>query len=234
MNPLLAAFLTLIIALAWLRIMDFFAHRGWIESRLSRKIIHIGTGPIFVLCWLLFPGAWYDRYLAALVPGLITVQFALIGLGVVKDEASVKAMSRSGDPREILHGPLYYGIMFVLLTLLFWTDSPIGMTALMIMCGGDGIADVVGRRFKSARLPHSPEKSVAGSLGVFVGGWVLSVFVLFIYVAAGVFAGPSSAYLLPVTTIAVAGALVESLPHRDVDNITVTLTAALLGWLLFR
>ena len=116
MNPFLALLLTFVIAVAWLRIMDFAAHQGWVESRLSRKIIHIGTGPIFVLCWLLFPGEWYDRYLAALVPGLITVQFALIGLGIVKDEASVKAMSRSGDPREILRGPLYYGIMFVLMT----------------------------------------------------------------------------------------------------------------------
>ena len=55
MNPILATVLTFAAALAFLRIMDFFAHRGWIESRLSRKLIHIGTGPIFVLCWLFFP-----------------------------------------------------------------------------------------------------------------------------------------------------------------------------------
>jgi phytol kinase len=84
MNSFLATILTFAAAILWLRAMDFAAHRGWIESRLSRKLIHIGTGPIFVLCWLLFPGEWYDRYLAALVPGLITVQFALIGLGVTQ------------------------------------------------------------------------------------------------------------------------------------------------------
>ncbi|MGA9351197.1 MAG: phosphatidate cytidylyltransferase, partial [Anaerolineae bacterium] len=133
MNPFLALVLTLVIALGWLRLMDFFAHRGWIESRLSRKIIHIGTGPIFVLCWLMFPEVWYARWLAALVPFLITVQFALIGLGVVKDEASVKAMSRTGDRREILRGPLFYGIVFVVMTLIYWKDSPIGMVALMLM-----------------------------------------------------------------------------------------------------
>lgn len=233
MNPFLALLLTFIIALAWLRIMDFAAHQGWIESRLSRKIIHIGTGPIFVLCWLLFPGAWYDRYLAALVPGLITVQFALIGLGVIQDEASVKAMSRSGDPREILRGPLYYGIMFVLMTVLFWKDSPIGIVALMMMCGGDGIADLVGRRFKSPKLFHSPAKSVAGSLGVFFGGWILAAFVLWIYVLAGVFSETFTAYLLPLTAIAAVSTVIESLPQRDVDNITVTVAASLLGWWLF-
>jgi len=64
-----------------------------------------------VLCWLLFPSPdlWYYRWLAALVPLLFTIQFALIGFGIVKDEASVKAMSRTGDRREILHGPLFYG-----------------------------------------------------------------------------------------------------------------------------
>ena len=73
--------LTFAAAIAWLRLMDFFAHKGWIESRLSRKIIHIGTGPIYVLCWLMFPDVWYARYLAMLVPLLITVQFVLVGHG---------------------------------------------------------------------------------------------------------------------------------------------------------
>jgi phytol kinase len=106
MNPYIALLLTFVIALGWLRLMDFAAHQGWIESRLSRKLIHIGTGPIFVLCWLMFPDVGISRWLAALVPFAITIQFALVGLGLMKDEASVKAMSRTGDRREILRGPL--------------------------------------------------------------------------------------------------------------------------------
>ena len=100
MNPFLALFITLVVALVEIRALDFAAQRGWIESRLSRKLIHILTGPLFVLCWLLFPAPdlWYYRWLAALVPLLFTVQFALIGLGMVKDEASVKAMSPQRGP----------------------------------------------------------------------------------------------------------------------------------------
>ena len=48
MNPYLATLLTFAVAVFFLRFMDFLAHRGFIESRLSRKLIHIGTGPIFV------------------------------------------------------------------------------------------------------------------------------------------------------------------------------------------
>ena len=233
MNNWIAAIITLAASLIWLRLMDFAAQRGWIESRLSRKIIHIGTGPIFVLCWLLFTDAPNARWLAAAIPLLITVQFALIGLGIVKDKAAVQAMSRTGDRREILHGPLFYGIAFVVLTIWFWKDSPIGMAALMLMCGGDGIADVVGRRVPSPKLPWSRDKSVAGSLSVFFGGFVMTAFVLWVYVSLRLFPGPFSGYVTPILILALVAAAVESLPFRDIDNLTLTLAAVLIGYLVF-
>lgn len=233
MNNWIALVITLAASLGFLRLMDFFAHRGWIESRLSRKIIHIGTGPVFVLCWLLFDDMPAARWMAALVPFAITVQFALIGLGMLKDEASVKAMSRTGDPKEILRGPLYYGIVFVAMTLIFWKDSPTGIIALMLMCGGDGIADVVGRRIKSAKLLWSKEKSVAGSLAVFLGGAVLALLVVAIYEYAGVSGFSSTKSFLPIIIIVFGGMLIESLPFKDVDNLTVTITAVILGRFFF-
>lgn len=236
MNPFLALIITLVVALLEIRGFDLAAQRGWIESHLSRKLIHIFTGPLFVLCWLLFPvqDQWYYRWLAALVPLLFTVQFALIGLGVVKDEASVKAMSRSGDRREILRGPLFYGIIFVAMTLIYWRTSPIGMIAVMLMCGGDGLADILGRGIKSPKLPWNKDKSVAGSLGMLLGGWALALLIVGVYVvskAPGF--GAFAVYLLPVTIIAVVATLVESLPIKDVDNITITLVAVALGYWLF-
>lgn len=233
MNNYIALALTFAIALGFLRLMDFFAHRGWIESKLSRKLIHIGTGPIFVLCWFLFDDAPSARWLAALVPFAITVQFALIGFGILKDKASVDAMSRTGDPKEILRGPLYYGIMFVVLTVVYWRESPIGIIALMMMCGGDGVADIFGRCIVSPKLPWSKDKSVAGMVSVFVGGWVMSAAILYIYVNAGVFAAPFNLYLLPLTVISLVGAAVESLHYRDIDNISMTLASALVGHWFF-
>lgn len=233
MNPYIATLLTFGIAVFFLRLMDFLAHRGWIESWLSRKLIHIGTGPIFVSCWLMYPDLPISRWLAALVPLVITAQFVLVGTGVIKDEAAVKAMSRTGDPREILRGPLFYGIVFVAVTLLYWRDSLIGIPALMMLCGGDGIADILGRRVRSPKLPWSPEKSVAGSLSVFLGGWLLTLVIFAIYVWAGEFRGPVTRFVLPVTWIALGAMLVESLPFKDVDNITMTVVSILIGHLVF-
>jgi phytol kinase len=232
-NNYIALVITFALSLMFLRAMDFIAHRGWMDSKLSRKVIHIGTGPLFVLCWLLFRDTPDARWLAALVPFSITVQFALIGFGVMKDEASVKAMSRTGDPKEILRGPLFYGIMFVLLTILFWKDSPTGIVALMMLCGGDGIADMVGRNIRSPKLSWSVEKSIAGSLGVFAGGWILAALIMFVYVSAGIFASPFTSYLIPLTWIALGTTVIESLPFKDVDNITATVVAAVMGYFMF-
>lgn len=232
-NNWLALFITFVVALAWLRINDFAAHRGYISSRLSRKIIHTGTGPLFVMCWILFNPSPESRYLAALVPALFTLQFLLIGLGIVKDQASVDAMSRTGNPREILKGPLFYGIIFVLLTIIFWYDTPVGIIALMVLCGGDGLADIIGRRFGSKKLPWNQNKSILGSLGMFLGSWVFALAMIGYFILFGVFSTPLVTYLLPITVISVVCTLVETIPFYELDNLTITVAAVFTGLLLF-
>lgn len=232
-NNLVAFTLTMAIALAWLRLNNFAAHKDWISSQISRKIIHVGTGPIFVLCWLFFNDSALSPYLAALIPLGITVQFALVGSGVVKDPAAVDAMSRAGDRREILRGPLYYGIAFVVLTIAFWRRSPIGIVALMVLCGGDGLADIVGKRISGFRLPWSIKKTVAGSLTMLFGGFFFAILVVWVFVYRGYFPAPASNYLLPIGLIALAATLVESLPFADIDNITIPLVSVLIGYFVF-
>lgn len=229
----LALIITFALSLIWLRINNFAAHKGWIDNHLSRKIIHIGTGPIFVLCWLLFPNTADSRYIAALVPLAITFQFFLVGIGIVQDESAVQAMSRTGNPREILRGPLYYGLIFIACTILFWYDSPIGIVALMLMCGGDGLADIMGRKFGRSHIPWNPGKTWIGSLGMLLGGFILSCIVIIIYIEVGIFSGTFVEILPSLLIISLVGTVIETLPLHDVDNITVTLAAVLLGFLLF-
>jgi phytol kinase len=146
----------------------------------------------------------------------------------------VAAMSRTGDRKEILRGPLFYGIVFVLLTVLFWRTTPVGIVALMGLCGGDGLADIIGKRYgQNNHLPWSKRKSWAGSAGMLVGGWIFSAVILGIYAATGAFPKTFGQYLGAITIISLAATVVESLPLDDIDNITVPLTSVLLGLLLF-
>ena len=235
LQDLVATILTFAIALAWLRLLDALAARGVIEQRLSRKLIHIGTGPLFVLCWNLYSSAIWARFLAALVPLAITGQFLLVGLGIVKDPAAVQAMSRSGDRREILKGPLFYGLIFVACTIAFWRHSPIGILALMIMCGGDGLADIIGRRYGKRPIAAGSWKTWAGSSAMFLGGFVFGFGFLWLFNAFGNFqpAMPLGKTALSCAIISLMAAVVEALPFEDVDNITTTVTAVLLGLVLF-
>ena len=186
-NNIVAMALTLVIALTWFRINNFFAHKGWISSALSRKIIHIGTGPIFVSCWLLFNDSSLAPYLAAIIPFGISLQFALVDLGVIKDPSAVEAMSRTGDRQEILQGPLFYGLVLVILTIVFWRCSPVGIVALMVLCGGDGLADVIGKRINSVKLPWSPRKSLAGMISILIGSFTFAVLIIYKFRLAGLF-----------------------------------------------
>ena len=232
-SDFIALIITFIVSLIWLRVNDYAAHKGWISAELSRKLIHIGTGPIFVLCWLIFPNSTNSKYIAALVPLAITLQFFLVGIGILRDESAVQAMSRTGDPREILRGPLYYGLIFVLITIIFWYDSPTGIVALMLLCGGDGLADILGRRYGKSHIPWNPRKSWIGSLAMFSGGFILSSIILGIFISMGIFDSTLIALIPTILIISLLATIVETLPLPDVDNITVTATAVLLGYFLF-
>lgn len=233
MNIWLATILTFIIALIWIRSIDLIASKNIISSKMSRKIIHVGTGPIFILCWLLFPESAASRFLAALVPLMITAQFALVGSGIIKDQSSIDAMSRGGDRREILRGPLYYGVVFVLITIIFWKNSPVGIVALMTLCGGDGLADIIGSSFPKKPLPWSQKKSVLGSVGMFLGSVVSSLVLISIFQTFNVLSPDYPKSIFAIIVISLVATLVESLPFEDIDNITVPISSILIGILLF-
>jgi len=99
-----------------------------------------------------------------------------VGCGLVSDAGLVASVSREGDRRELLKGPLFYVLVLIACTLLSWRDSPTGLVAVSMMCGGDGMADIVGRRFGGGnRLPWNGAKSVAGSAAMLVGGCLMSL-----------------------------------------------------------
>jgi phytol kinase len=219
-NPWLAGLITLIICLLWMRVNNLVAKKNIISSSVSRKIIHIGTGPVFLVCWLLFPEQPMSRYLAAVVPFLIVLQLGLVGLGWLKDDSSIKAMARTGGKNELLKGPFFYGIVFVLLTVIYW-NSVNAIIPLMILCGGDGLADLIGSKFGSVTLPWNKNKTVIGSLAMFFGGFILSLTVIAIFISGGVLLAPISKFLFPLALISLIATFIESITPSDYDNITV-------------
>ncbi len=146
----------------WLQLWARLATAGKVDSKDSRKIIHCGSGPLFLLCWPFFSSDPSARFLAAAVPLLQAIAVTVAGLSKPSASSSstsssttsleagsssqvqaaptatnknkpaglVAAISRSGNPAEVLRGPLIYVIVLIFATLLFWRSSPIGLVAV--------------------------------------------------------------------------------------------------------
>ncbi|CAI5944919.1 unnamed protein product [Closterium sp. NIES-65] len=102
-----------------------------------------------------------------------------------------------------------------------------------------GIADIVGRRVGSAKLPWNDEKSWAGSMAMLLFGYGLALFTIHLFIAAGFYS--SDWLLLPnlplrVFLVSLGATVVESLPISDKldDNLTVPLSTVLFGLLLLQ
>ncbi|XP_040376070.1 probable phytol kinase 2, chloroplastic [Oryza brachyantha] len=222
------------VALALLRFFEELAKRGVFEQKLNRKLVHITIGLVFLLFWPLFSPGSYAPFLAAVAPGINIIRMLLLGLGVMKNEAMVKSMSRSGDHRELLKGPLYYATTITFATSVFWRTSPIAIALICNLCAGDGIADIVGRRLGQEKLPYNPNKSYAGSIAMVLAGFLASIGYMHYFQTFG-FIEESWSLAFGFLVVSVTAALVESHPistHLD-DNLTVPLTSFLVGSLVF-
>jgi len=150
--------------------------------------------------------------------------FIGIGSGKVKNEAFVASMSRSGDPRELLRGTLYYAIMIVIVTVLWFyvPANPMAFVILGCLAGGDGLADVIGRKYGGERKfgIGGAEKTIAGSIGMFLGSF------LFSYILIAIFSLEFAVFnlvtlLLPILVISLVATFVEAISPPNLDNWTV-------------
>ena len=137
-------------------------------------------------------------------------------------------MQRSGERQELLHGPLYYAAAHVAATLLFWRHSPAGVLGLAVLCGGDGLAEVVGRSIRTPRLPHNRNKSVGGSMACWLGGASTAWPLLAYYQHLGMFAQVPQAALLQGAPLLQGVLLCAAVrPLHELDNLAVTASVAL-------
>ncbi|KDP45055.1 hypothetical protein JCGZ_01555 [Jatropha curcas] len=216
-------------------VFDTLTQRKLIQQNLSRKLVHILSGLLFAVSWPIFSTSTEARYFATLVPLVNGLRLVIHGLSLATNDGLIKSVTREGKPEELLKGPLYYVLMLILCALVFWRESPIGLISLAMMCGGDGVADIMGRRFGSMKLPYNQQKSWVGSISMFISGFLISMGMLYYYSALGYFDFDWIWTMKRVALIALVATIVESLPTTETidDNISVPLTSILAAYLSF-
>ncbi|XP_062091914.1 probable phytol kinase 1, chloroplastic isoform X1 [Humulus lupulus] len=214
---------------------DSLTGRNLIQQGLSRKLVHILSGLIFMASWPIFSTSTSARYFASLVPMVNCLRLLVHGFSLVNDDGLIKSVTRHGNPEELLRGPLYYVIVLILCALVFWRESPVGVISLSMMCGGDGVADIMGRKFGSVKIPYNPGKSWAGSISMFVFGFLVSVGMLYYFSALGYIQLDWSSTIQRVALVAMVATVVESLPISEAvdDNLSVPLATMIAAYLSF-
>ena len=152
--------------------------------------------------------------------------------GKITQSTLVKAVSRTGDSREALGGPMLYTYVLLASALFGW-HSVIPLIAICQMAVGDGMADIVGRRIGRTKWPFAfaERKSVEGSLAFAGSAFVACLGTLKLFYLAGMTTLTVASAAPALLAISILCAIVELLPLGD-DNITVPLAAALLSALL--
>ncbi|KAG4395263.1 hypothetical protein GLYMA_20G190100v4 [Glycine max] len=175
------------------------------------------------------------RYFAAFVPLVNCLRLLVNGLSLASDEGLIKSVTREGDPLELLRGPLYYVLILIFCALVFWRESPVGVVSLAMMCAGDGIADIIGRRYGSLKIPYNQHKSLAGSMSMLVFGFLVSIGMLYYYSVLGHVQLDWASTVPRVAFISFVATLVESLPITKVidDNISVPLATMVVAFFTF-
>ncbi len=192
------------------------------HSETARQAVHITmVGWAFLLRVLTWPQA------AALA---IT---ALLFNAFVLPHAGGRAIFRPDDLRRgVPAGILFYPLSVLLLVLIFRNRLDIAAAAWAILAVGDGVATIAGRGLASPRLPWNPDKSVAGSVSFVLAGGGAGTLLCWWTQPALTSPAPAAFVIGAPLCAAVAAALVESLPGRLDDNLSVPFAAGATLWTL--
>ncbi len=250
MWDIIALIITFVLLLLLIRINDILRKRELVPTYVSRKVIHTFAGPIFLISWLLFSGDGWSRYFASVVAFIFVFLFLTLGLQIIKNEEFVRTMSRSGSPREFLKGTLFYTLVMAVCAITMWyvpanIDGTPNFayfipTAFLIfgpLAGGDGFADMVGRKWGKHKFKIFAEKSVEGSIAMFIFSILFTYGLLSIYwlivdqLSAWGSISPIALFI-PIITVSLVTTIVEILSPKNLDNLLIPIAAFIVIYLV--
>lgn len=178
---------------------------------ISRKFLHIMVGNIFFILPL-FEHAWVMSFVAAAPFILLTF--------LVSPYSPLKIVSETSAAGHGM-GLVYYSISWTVLAYAFFDRPEIIAIGIVAMSYGDGFASLIGTKLGERKYNIlGDEKSIEGSIGMFVITLLVSLVALYYYgIRINVFV---------IVVISFVATLVEGITPKGLDNLTVSFSAALL------
>jgi dolichol kinase len=239
-NLIMGAIVMMVYIQGIIKVMEKLVDAGTLSSDLSRKVIHIAAGS-YIWVWLFIDSSDpLSAMFNIIVPLLFFVTFLLKGFKATSDDKDVKTMTRTGDPKELLKGPLYFTVVMMLAGTLF-LDTWIGVFMMAIVGWGDGIAPYIGKKYGGKTYKtFGRDKTFTGSIAVFmfsVAGCLV------FYVLLGVIGGlgdpllpdPGIDLVQMITVIIILGLvamIVEAFSPSDIDNLLLPASTIIVMFVL--
>ena len=202
--------------LTFLSLSALVVRDRWPEQReWSRKVVHIGSGPVVLIAWAL----GIDRLIAVPAAAAVTLLAAL--------NHRVRVLPAIEDVDRHSYGTIAYGASITLLLWIWWPEHRAAVAAgVLVMALGDGLAGLLGP------LIASPSWSVLGQRRSLVGTGTMALATITVLVILAANTGGGTGSLPAIGAITVIAVLLEQFASGGIDNLTVPIAVAGLWRLL--
>ena len=174
----------------------------------TRKIIHIGIGPLIPIAQLLK----IDQISALIFTGVVSL--------MVLVNYKYKIFPTIEDVERKSYGTLFYCLSLFILISLFWNKDPFSLiTGFFIMTFGDGLAGLIGKSFNSSSwIFLKQRKSLLGTVAMFITSLIVVCTIGYIQ---------QNSFYYSYFTIAFIATILEQFSVLGIDNFIVPISSAL-------
>ena len=178
------------------------------SKEITRKIIHIGIGPLIPIAQLLK----IDQISALIFTGVVSLM-VLINYGY-------KIFPTIEDVERKSYGTLFYCLSLFILISLFWNKDPFSLiTGFFIMTFGDGLAGLIGKSFNSSSwIFLKQRKSLLGTVAMFITSLIVVCTIGYIQ---------QNNFYYSYFTVAFIATILEQFSVLGIDNFIVPISSAL-------
>jgi len=191
------------------------------KPEVSRKFLHIMVGNM-IFAMPFFSSPW-------IMVGFITLPIT-VALFFLTEYSPIKIKNSVTESGHAL-GLFFYAAIWTILLVIFNSYIWIVALAIVPLVYGDGFAALIGAKFGKIKYRvFGGEKSLEGSLSMFVVTTVMSVFVWMVFTTIG-YSMPQF-NLIAILLISAVATVCEALSYGGIDNLTVPAVTSILYYLV--
>lgn len=217
MNNVFGIIFSIIFVFLIIGVSSILTRFNLLSNEGSRKFIHIGVSNWWIIAMIFFNNNIY----ASIVPAL----FVVINYISYKKQV-FKAMERDGSKNDL--GTVYFALSLLILSLITFKNveySYLGALGILIMGYGDGFAAVIGVKYgKNKFKVLGNEKSIEGSLAMFIFSFIVSIVILYIFNPVNI--------ILYSLVLAIISTFLEAFSPYGLDNLAVPLGTSFVYYLI--